>query len=378
MRCRVRPRLPILAALALFPARAPLHSQTTATATVDAAATRLFYDGDVEATGISLTPNIQVLRPWQALLASGTWTRFGDGAWSMQGRLDVSALLPSLAGIQPELAPRASGTRHQDGGGTGELGGAVRLHLLRDLWAFWVGAGGGRAWNGLAWRTVRSAETGAWARIGSGTATLLLSVADVDSEIDYGDAEIAYRLDSGPLELSAYAGARRPFGSDAAGTTGWGGASAAWWMTDRIAVTAGVGAYPADVAEGLPRGAFGALGLRVATGRVPHTDRAYGLRNLRTRSPVRGAALDARRDGDEVVLTLRGVPASRIELMGDLTAWSPVELQQDGDRWTLRLAAQPGVYRVNLRRDGGEWTVPPATTRALDEFGGVVGILVID
>jgi hypothetical protein len=378
VRRRLRPSIPLLTALALLPVRAPLHSQTSTAAALGAAATRHSYAGGSGATAISLTSAIQVLRPWQALLATGTWSRFGAGAWSMQGRLDGSVFLGPWAGLRPELAPFATGSRHQDGGSTGRLGGAVRVHLLRDGKGIWIGGEAGPAWNGLEWRSSRALETGAWASVGPGTATVRLSVAEVAREAEFGDAELGYRIERGRLELSAYAGARRPLRSGSGGMRGWGGGSAGWWVTDRIAVTAGAGAYPPDPAEGLPRGGFGSLGVRIAPARIARALRGYDPQDLRRRLPARGPALQVRRDGGEAVLTLRGVRASSVELMGDLTAWNPVEFRGSGDRWTLRLPARPGVYRVNIRRDGGEWTVPPATTAAPDEFGGAVGVIVID
>jgi len=364
-------------ALALLPGRAPLVSQTTADAALTAAATRHAYAGGGDVTGMSLTTGIQLLRTWQSLFASGTWSRFGDGAWGLHGRLDGSVFLGQWAGLRPEVAPFARGTRHQDGGGTGHLGGALRLHLLRDGWGVWIGGEGGRAWNGLDWRTSRLAEAGAWAGVGAGTATVRLSVAAVTPAGEFGDAEIGYRLDRGRLELGAYAGARRQLAAGAGAASAWAGANAGWWLTDWIAVTAGGGAYPADLPEGLPRAAYVTVGARIASGRTEPALRTHDPDGLRRVSPVRRPGLEVRRDGDEAILTLRGVRASRVELMGDLTAWLPVPFQGGDGRWTLRLRAAPGVYRVNIRRDGGDWTVPPASTTAADEFGGAVGVIVI-
>jgi hypothetical protein len=42
----------------------------------------------------------------------------------------------------------------------------------------------------------------------------------------------------------------------------------------------------------------------------------------------------------------------------------------------LRLA--PGTYRINLRIDGGAWEELPGYPTARDEFGGVVGVIVVE
>jgi hypothetical protein len=39
---------------------------------------------------------------------------------------------------------------------------------------------------------------------------------------------------------------------------------------------------------------------------------------------------------------------------------------------------KPGKYQMNLRLDGGPWIAPPSLLTMADEFGGRVGLLVID
>ena len=63
--------------------------------------------------------------------------------------------------------------------------------------------------------------------------------------------------------------------------------------------------------------------------------------------------------------------------MGDFTDWEPVALRRADGRWTLELALAPGVHRLNVRVDGGEWRVPPSLTGVDDGFGGRVGLLVV-
>jgi hypothetical protein len=65
-------------------------------------------------------------------------------------------------------------------------------------------------------------------------------------------------------------------------------------------------------------------------------------------------------------------------MMADFTDWLAVPLEPtSADQWQLVLAVSPGVHRVNLRVDGAEWTVPPGLTAVKDEFGGAVGLLVV-
>jgi hypothetical protein len=73
------------------------------------------------------------------------------------------------------------------------------------------------------------------------------------------------------------------------------------------------------------------------------------------------------------------LPGSRtVELMGDFTDWRPIAmtLAPDG-RWYARMVLGPGAHRVNVRVDGDTWHAPPGLPVVPDDFGGVVGVLVI-
>jgi hypothetical protein len=68
-----------------------------------------------------------------------------------------------------------------------------------------------------------------------------------------------------------------------------------------------------------------------------------------------------------------------VEISGDFNGWVPMNLEGRGDgSWTARLQLAPGNYEMNLRVDGGEWIVPPGLLPLKDEFGGSVGLLVLD
>jgi hypothetical protein len=77
-------------------------------------------------------------------------------------------------------------------------------------------------------------------------------------------------------------------------------------------------------------------------------------------------------------LSVIGPSAAAAEVMGDFTDWRPRALAPDGPgRWTLPLALTPGVYHLNVRFDGGAWTVPAGTVAVDDGFGGKVGLFVV-
>ncbi|HEX6645013.1 MAG TPA: glycogen-binding domain-containing protein [Gemmatimonadales bacterium] len=371
-------RLGVRLILALLLTAQSLSAQVAGT--LDGTLTRIAYDEGVAVTGASLSPSVQLLRPWQAFYAGGSITRFPDDVWSVQGHLAGSAFLAPVAGLRPELDARVRGTRHEDGGGSGELAGTARLHWLGVDRGLWLGAGGGRASDGSDWRGTIEAEIGGWMRTGPGTLSLSLTGWRVGSAYRYAEIESAYRLQRGPLEFTAFGGLRHWLRPGDASADGWGGASASWWLGDRLAVTLAGGAYPADFGQGLPAGTFGSIGARIATGRLDRARRASEPLDLIIPPALageRGTALSHQADGT-ARLTIGGVPGSRLELMGDFTSWEPVPLTREAaGRWMLEIRIPPGIHRVNIRADGGAWVVPPGLPVSEDEFGGAAGVLIV-
>ena len=71
--------------------------------------------------------------------------------------------------------------------------------------------------------------------------------------------------------------------------------------------------------------------------------------------------------------------AKTVEVSGDFTLWKPVRLMASPGRGMASVASDgarnpSGQLRVN----GGKWIVPPGLTPITDEFGGAVGLLVVE
>jgi hypothetical protein len=182
----------------------------------------------------------------------------------------------------------------------------------------------------------------------------------------YHDLNASWRHDRGGLSLGATGGYRYGTRHVSGGT--WGSADAALWVFPRTSLVLSVGRSLDDAVRGVPRTTFTSIALRV-TGTAHETI---------ARRSVRGARLTIERvDERRRRFEIRGVRGARVELMGDFTDWSPVALDAVGDVWRVERAVSPGLHRIALRVDGGEWIAPVNVPHAKDDLGGVVGLITV-
>jgi hypothetical protein len=79
------------------------------------------------------------------------------------------------------------------------------------------------------------------------------------------------------------------------------------------------------------------------------------------------------------VLRTPGRRASSVEVCSDATDWTVVAARQVGrEEWEVVLPLGPGVHRIAMRVDGGAWGPPPGAPTTPDEFGGEVGLIVVE
>jgi hypothetical protein len=187
------------------------------------------------------------------------------------------------------------------------------------------------------------------------------------------------------LEWSALAGFRAGDRVAALGGTqkAWGSVSVVAWLVPWAGLVAGGGTYPVDLTQGFPGGRFITLGLRV---KPPDRPAAAVAARSSTAMAANGPATSGGMDTfqalpaahGQVTLRIRAANASRVEINGDFTIWQPVPLAANGAGWwTVTLPIEPGTHEMVVRTDGGDWIVPPGLTAVTDEFGGRVGILVV-
>ena len=363
------------ALLATLLGAASLDAQVSVSA--DATVATVHYDGFLRSGVLLFTPVARIDRPLFSLTGRGTFSLFESGNHSTDLVLAASVFTPRVESWQAELTADGGISRYlQNNNGYGSVG--ARVHRSGARAGFWFGAGRVSVTSGTDPIGSSRGEIGSWTRTGP----FAMSVAATRTamrDVAYYDGGVHARWERDWLQLTASAGARA--GDDVGGANRWGDLSATMWLNRRLAIVLGHGAYPVDLAQLAPGGRYTALSMRIATRPPALRDALARTVRLPTPSLVRPvvASFDAKRNRDGTVrIRVRAPGASSVELVGDFSDWDPLSLERTvGDTWQIVLPLASGTHRLNIRVDGGEWGVPPGIGTKLDEFGEVVGLLLI-
>ena len=344
------------------------------------------YADTLNAAAATLTPRAAAEWDRGAAEVTGTYSQFTSGGWSAQSSLSGSLFAPTNRGFLGELAGFAGGSAHHDGTHTGQILANGRLHFIGPRGELFVGAGGGETWVGGGSRSVLLGEAGGSTRIGAVGALFTASPAIVEDSIRYVDSQLSLAWARDGLDVGALVGTR--FGDQLTSLGGtarsWGNLTVVASMTPRLALVVSGGSYPIDPTQGFPGGRYAAASIRVTTGRgraplaSPPDQPQAALVPDETLPIATGFAAEKKRGG---IVTLKvSAPLARlVEISGDFTNWTPVQLELASDgSWVTSVLIPRGKYQMNLRLDGGKWLVPPGLLPMADEFGGSVGLLVIE
>ena len=353
---------------------------------MDVGGAALRYADTLSTGTVSITPH--VFGDWKSVIldASGTYSQFTSGGSSSQGAISGSRFISISNRMAGELGAFAGGSSHNDGTRTGEMLANARLHFGSTSGEFFSGAAVGRACYGGSCPSLLLGEVGASLATGATSAVISFNPAMVSDSIKYADAQATLSRTTDQLELSALLGHR--FGDQLTELTGdtrsWASITATRWLWPRIALVASGGTYPIDPTQGFPGGRYISLSVRVKTGTVGGARSSEaGSTAEAPPSPIAPAIVDftARRQAGVVSLTANVSGAQLVEISGDFTKWEPVALSQDPlrpERWSVAMPIAPGKYQMNIRINGGPWIVPPGLLPMADEFGGSVGLLVVE
>lgn len=156
----------------------------------------------------------------------------------------------------------------------------------------------------------------------------------------------------------------------------WGRVALEVPIIERLSIVGELGRRLSTPEQRLPAFSFASLALRVRHAPDPERSRPA------SRSPVLPDApsTEATPDTAEVqAVVVRGLAASSVELMGDLSDWRPVSLASYGRNvWRYPVRLTPGIHHLMVRVNGGEWEPAPGLPVHVDELDQRVGILLIE
>ena len=356
---------------------APSTTDAQLRATVDAGGASVRYADSLSVTATTLSPSISYDGDALRGSATGVLSSLGDASRSMQGSVALSVLSPPFGSARLELGGDAGGTTHQDGTRTGRYLGRARLHVGPGTTGMWLSGAAGHTWDGSLWHVVAEGDLGVWMRRGRFSLLGMVSPAAVGDSIRYTDGQAIIRWDAPRVELQAGAGLRSGDALVQGPSNSWGSVAATVWLFPQLGLVASGGSYPMDLTQGFPGGRYVSAALRIAA-QPRRAPVQADMRAPRERSPSTAESRPS------IALTASGnralrlhVPgARRVEIVGDLTGWTAVALTPaEAGWWTVALPVGPGMYQINVRQDGGAWTVPAGLQAVVDEFGTRVGVI---
>ena len=364
-------------------ALAPAVLAAQVTTTLDAGGSVVEYDGFLASGSLFLTPTIRFQAPGAALAAQGTYLLFESGNRIIQGTA-AGAWLPAVSNlVRPEFAGSVGFSDYTEAPTAGHLLGRVRFHVADGRRGGWVGGALARSFFGGTAHASYEAGAGAWMALAPiGIAVAATYSRSVDTSFVDFTANAHGRLPA--AEIEGLVGTRTL--STGGGAGAYGEVSLRVRLAGPAELLLSAGRYPSDPVRGTLGGEFASVGMRLT---ARHTRRrpSAALIDLLRREPratetVAPAGAPALRIGP-MAAGLRAVrvvvPGARaVELAADFTDWEPVPLRRlAGDEWEIVLPLTAGAHRVNVRVDGGPWLAPRGARVERDEFGGVVGVVVV-
>lgn len=351
--------------------------------TMDAAWSFVEYDGFLPAHAASFTAGVRYDHPALTIAARGTSLRFETGNTSIAGSVGGSVYTRAYHALRGELSGFVGASRYERFAQYGHAYARARVHASNPDHGGWVDASGGRRYIAGQSGDVAVTGAGVWTRRALTTATLSVRRVDL-GDTTYADAELAGRFVRSAVDIDASTGAR--LFSRGGGRGVFGEAALTWWLSPMFALGVSAGRYPSDPVQGTVAGRY--IGANVHVGvRGSRADLARPRETLRGRMPApssfaRPMVLEMRVSpiaNGWRTFVLRAPGARTVELMGDFTEWEPVAMGRAGEEyWQVALPVAIGAHRLNVRIDGGEWTVPLGLALAPDDLGGVSAIIVID
>jgi hypothetical protein len=383
---RRNPWLVVASVIAGFIPASAVKSQ--ATFSVDLGASHISYTDSGQTNAASIAPFSYAYGPAGSLSATGTYSHFNTGGWSLQGSANGSAYTSATAPIRGEFLGNLSATTSNVSTQTGSASARARLHAIFGESGFWIGGGAGQSSDGEASHTIFLGDFGLWHQVSQTVFELTLAPTHLNSAsgttdpVSYTDAEGTISWSGERADFFGSVGAR--FISST--TQQWASASGTVHLNSWLGLAGSMGNYAPDYTQGIPGGRYVSVALRIT---APRKSTANETLSSGSRSEPESAesapAVPVATNveifpvaGNERRIRIHAVNADTVEITGDFSDWDSVPLTRAADGWwETSLSLPPGIHRMNVRLNGGHWIVPEGLTSIADDFGGEVGLLVV-
>jgi hypothetical protein len=380
----------------------PVLAATSAAAqpvrTRDASFSAVEYEDGRFASALTVNQSRFITRERSSTLADAIFSVFDDGHWSMQGQLSGTRYskpisipelvipfardyyVPFFRAMRGEMSLGLTGSAQQGLMPTIHVLPQARVHFLDLERGMWAGGGFARTFDGEAWRTTLLGDIGGWIRRGGTVVSASLHPQQLQNGDLMSDAGATIEKTIRGVSLSGTLGAR--VGQASRVDVGWVSVGATFPINRRLLATAAIGNYPADLLQQLPGARFISLSVRLpsrTTFQRRDDDRVVATAQLpvATDGVIFGITTADSVKGGRVV-RVRAPASERVEMMADFTDWEPIPLvRTPAGMWEANVDIPPGQHRINVRLDGGDWVVPTNVARVTDEFGGVVGLILV-
>ncbi len=375
-------RAGLIAAVCLGVGLPPLAGQATGSLAVGASV--IEFDGFLSSGAAVFAPSLQFDTPRLSLIGQSSWTVFESGNNVWQANATAGWLTGSRGWWRLELSGSTGASKYATEPGLGHLLAGARFHVFSSQAGGWVGLAAGQSFGGPALGAPIELTMAGWhvrrrlTLVGTATATGFGG----DRYLDFVGT---VRWASPGVEFEARLGAR-PWvrfagGTGEVNTGGFGEVTALVPLSQRLAISVGGGSHLSDPVRRVLGARYVSAGIRLkAFGPPVRLVRTSGLTAIMRRlgpTTVEDGRLEIGPSGPLRAVRVRAPAAATVELMGDFTDWAIVALTQVGPGvWEVQLPITPGIYRLNVRFDGGSWTVPAGTRIERTEFGSV-GVVVV-
>lgn len=322
------------------------------------------YADSISGTAGLGTVRLSGSTPNTAGTITGSLSKFASGAWVTQFSGFGAALATLVHGVNLGISAGGDANRLQGGNWSGEVSGGLLGVFSHRSSLVSLGASLGSVrtfYDSTAGTGVLSARL--QQSLGGGSVLSGGVVAVTSDTTRYADATVELMYAGVNFRFSVGGGVRSGDLDD----DPWAQGHVEYDVLSRLTVDLTAGRYPQDLV-GFTDGLFVTIGTR------------FSLAGDARRSPTPERPVDiVPLEDARVRLTVKYAGnAQTLEVTGAWNGWLPLRLEKGtGERWSIVLDLEPGIYQYAIVVDGTTWTVPDGVPSEPDDFGGEVATLVI-